>query len=208
MNLWTFGSSDPWTFGLMDRDCWLEVVTWYDFTMDFRLIKPIQYYYWQTIVPAYKLLYLYHLHTVFHTTESVCIYRPAYQHCVVPIPAYKIAFQPQPVRSEWLFTCILINLVYLPGSNCTSNLFYKYIHKHPTFAVLNTNMHIQWSLPSQSGSWWQLRWYILAAFSGGQVVTSGLMKDCQVLMFHWGVCMWCYNVMTQRTKPSHFNSLI
>lgn len=109
------------------------------------------------------------------------MYLPAYQPCVVPIPAYQILYITPCIStsgSEWLFTSMSTLCIYLALTaqvTCFIN-----IHKHPSFVVLHTNMHIQWLLSSQSGSWWQSR-YILATFSGGQVVTSGLSKDRQVI---------------------------
>lgn len=110
------------------------------------------------------------------------MYLPAYQPCVVPIPAYQIlyisrlAFQPQ---GQSDYTSISTLCIYL-AVTAQVNLFYKYPqasfvcssshkHAHSMIAVVSI-----WQLVTKSV-------YILATFSGGQVVTSGLSKDRQVI---------------------------
>lgn len=119
------------------------------------------------------------------------MYLPAYQPCVVPIPAYQILYITPCIStsgSEWLFTSMSTLCIYLALTAQVTCFINTGIHKHPLFVVLHTNIcsssHKQAHSVTAAISIWQLvtkSVYILATFSGGQVVTSGLSKDRQVI---------------------------
>lgn len=146
------------------------------------------------IVPADQPLYLYHLHAIFQTSESESVSTCISTFCSTYTCISNFVYHTLHFNLRVKVTIYLhINLVYLPGSNCMSNLFYKYPqasyicssshkHAHSMIAALSiwqlvtSLVYIGYLLRGTSGHIW-----IIEGSSG---IDVSLRSVCGVTICH------------------------
>lgn len=154
-------------------------------------------------------LCIYTICILFFKPQSQTLYLPAYQSCVVPIPAYQILYITPFIStsgSEWLFTSMSTLCIYL-AVTAQINLFYKY--QYPQASFVCSSSHKQAHSMTAAISIWQLVTklvYISYLLRGDKWSHLDCRRIVRLLMSHWGAR--CYNVAMHQMKPSHCSYLI